>query len=77
MALLVLIYLLTEKAIWVSLALGVQLLGTVVFSPLLSAWADTQDRKRLLVWSDLLRAPLVFLIPLLGAKSLPRLLLLV
>ncbi|MEZ0346882.1 MAG: MFS transporter, partial [Thermus sp.] len=76
-ALLVLIYLLTENALWVSLTLGVQLLGTVVFSPLLSAWADTQDRKRLLVWSDLLRAPLVALIPLLGAKSLPFLLLLV
>ncbi|WP_114312903.1 MFS transporter [Thermus caldifontis] len=76
-ALLVLVYLLTEKALWVSLTLGVQLLGTVVFSPLLSAWADTQDRKRLLVWSDLLRAPLVALIPLLGAKSLPILLLLV
>jgi len=29
------------------------------------------------VWSDLLRAPLVALIPLLGAKSLPVLLLLV
>jgi MFS family permease len=76
-ALLVLVYLLTEKALWVSLVLGVQLVGTVVFSPLLSAWADTQDRKRLLVWSDLLRAPLVALIPLLGAKSLPILLLLV
>ncbi|WP_038058196.1 MFS transporter [Thermus amyloliquefaciens] len=76
-ALLVLVYLLTEKALWVSLVLGAQLLGTVVFSPLLSAWADTQDRKRLLVWSDLLRAPLVALIPLLGAKSLPVLLLLV
>jgi MFS family permease len=76
-ALLVLVYLLTENALWVSLVLGVQLLGTVVFSPLLSAWADTQDRKRLLVWSDLLRAPLVALIPLLGAKSLPVLLLLV
>lgn len=76
-ALLVLVYLLTENALWVSLTLGVQLLGTVVFSPLLSAWADTQDRKRLLVWSDLLRAPLVALIPLLGAKSLPILLLLV
>lgn len=74
-ALLVLVYLLTENALWVSLVLGVQLLGTVVFSPLLSAWADTQDRKRLLVWSDLLRAPLVALIPLLGAKSLPVLLL--
>ena len=72
-----LVYLLTENALWVSLVLGVQLLGTVVFSPLLSAWADTQDRKRLLVWSDLLRAPLVALIPLLGAKSLPVLLLLV
>uniref|UniRef100_A0A831XG03 MFS transporter n=1 Tax=Thermus islandicus TaxID=540988 RepID=A0A831XG03_9DEIN len=76
-ALLVLVYLLTENALWVSLVLGVQLLGTVLFSPLLSAWADTQDRKRLLVWSDLLRAPLVALIPLLGAKSLPLLLLLV
>ncbi|TBH17479.1 MFS transporter [Thermus thermamylovorans] len=76
-ALLVLVYLLTENALWVSLVLGVQLLGTVVFSPLLSAWADTQDRRRLLVWSDLLRVPLVALIPLLGAKSLPVLLLLV
>jgi len=74
-ALLVLVYLLTENALWVSLVLGVQLLGTVLFSPLLSAWADTQDRKRLLVWSDLLRAPLVAPIPLLGAKSLPVLLL--
>ena len=36
-ALLVLVYLLTEKALWVSLVLGVQLVGTVVFSPLLSA----------------------------------------
>ncbi|MER3451500.1 MAG: MFS transporter [Thermus sp.] len=76
-ALLVLVYLLTENALWVSLTLGAQLVGTVVFSPLLSAWADTQDRKALLVWSDLLRAPLVALIPLLGAKSLPFLLLLV
>jgi len=76
-ALLVLVYLLTENALWVSLVLGVQLLGTVVFSPLLSAWADTQDRKRLLVWSDLLRAPLVALIPLLGVQNLALLLLLV
>lgn len=36
-ALLVLVYLLTENALWVSLTLEAQLLGTVVFSPLLSA----------------------------------------
>ncbi len=34
-ALLVLVYLLTENALWVSLVLGAQLVGTVVFSPFL------------------------------------------
>ncbi|MBF6594652.1 MAG: MFS transporter [Thermaceae bacterium] len=76
-ALLTLIYLLTHEAIWVSLVLGVQLLSSLIAGPLLAAWSDTQDRKRVMVLADIGRAILVPLIPLLGVHSLPLLLLLV
>lgn len=69
-ALLVLVYTLTEEALWVSLVLAVQLVATVGMGPLISAWSDTQERRRLLVAADLLRAPLVLLIPLVGLHSL-------
>ncbi len=77
LALLVLVYQLTEEALWVSLTLAVQLLTTVVVGPLLSVWADRQDRRRLLAGTNLIRAPLVLLIPLAGLHSLPILLVIV
>jgi MFS family permease len=76
-ALLVLVYMMTEEALWVSLALAVQLVTTVALGPLISAWADVQDRRRLLVASDLLRVPIVLLIPLIGVHSLGVLLVLI
>jgi len=76
-ALLTLIYLLTHEAIWVSLVLGVQLLASLIAGPVLAAWSDTQDRKRVMILADIGRAILVPLIPLLGVHSLPLLLLLV
>ncbi|HEX9597611.1 MAG TPA: MFS transporter, partial [Anaerolineales bacterium] len=76
-ALLVLVYEMTSEALWVSLALGVQLLTSVALGPLLSAWADAQERRRLMVLADLLRVPLVIMIPLLGMKSLAALMILI
>lgn len=75
-ALLVLVYQITGEALWVSLALAVQLLTTMAVGPLISAWADAQERRRLLVGSELMRVPLVLMIPLLGTRSLAVLLLL-
>src|SRR5919199_2986132 len=68
-ALLVLIYTATKDVLWVSLALGVQLVASIGIGPVVSAWADAQERRRLLVMSDVLRALLVPLIPLLGVQS--------
>lgn len=76
-ALLALIYLLTSNTLWVSLALIVKLLASAVVGPLLAPWADTQNRKMLMVLSDVGRAFLTLLIPFLGVNSLPVLLLLV
>src|SRR5919202_1358417 len=68
-ALLVLIYTTTGNVLWVSFALGVQLVASVGIGPMISGWADAQERRRLLVMSDVLRALLVPLIPLLGVQS--------
>jgi MFS family permease len=76
-ALMVLVYSLTEEALWVSLTLGVQLVTSVVVGPLVSTWSDSQERRKLLVITDLIRVPLVLLIPLVGMKSLAILLILV
>jgi MFS family permease len=76
-ALMVLVYSLTEEALWVSLTLGIQLLTSVVVGPLVSTWSDAQERRKLLVITDLIRAPLVLLIPLVGIKSLAILMILV
>lgn len=76
-ALLAFIYLLTSNTLWVSLALVVKLLASAVVGPLLAPWADTQNRKALMVLSDVGRAFLTLLIPFLGVNSLPLLLLLV
>jgi len=76
-ALLVLVYTLTQEAIWVSLILAAQLVATIALGPLISAWADTQERRRLLVGSDLARMLIVPLIPILGIYFLPGLLVLV
>lgn len=76
-ALLSLIYALTQDAIWVSLVLAAQLVASMVAGPLLAPWADTQDRKRVMILSDISRAALVLLIPLIGVKALPLLLMLV
>jgi len=76
-ALMVLVYTLKEEALWVSLTLGVQLLTSVVVGPIISTWSDTQERRKLLVATDLLRVPLVLLIPLVGMKSMVGLLILV
>jgi MFS family permease len=76
-ALLLLVYSLTHDAIWISLVLAAQLVATMGVGPLIAAWSDTQERRRLLVGSDFLRALLVPLIPLVGIRSLPLLLVLV
>ena len=76
-ALLTLVFLLTHQALWVSLTLTAQFVARIIAGPLLAAWSDTQDRKRVMVVADLGRAVLVPLIPLLGAHSLPLLLVLV
>jgi MFS family permease len=76
-ALMLLVYTLTEEALWVSLTLGVQLLTSIVVGPLMSAWADTRERRFLLVVSDFIRVPLVLLIPLIGIKHFGLLLILV
>ena len=68
-ALLVMVYSLTHDPFQLSLILVTQLAATLCLGPLLSAWADGQDYRRLLVISDFLRAPLVLLIPLLGARA--------
>ncbi len=69
-ALLVWVYQQTGQALWVSLVLGIQLVALVGVGLPLAAWADHQERRRLLVASDLLRALLVPLIPILGRTSL-------
>ena len=76
-ALMVLVYSLTEEALWVSLTLGIQLVTSVVVGPLVSTWSDGQERRKLLVVTDLIRVPLVLLIPLVGIKSLAILMVLV
>ncbi|GAC1534787.1 MAG: MFS transporter [Herpetosiphon sp.] len=76
-ALLVLVYGLTRQAGLVSLVLGVQLVATIGVGPLIAPWADVQERRRLLFACDLLRAPIVVLIPLIGVHSLPVLMVLV
>jgi MFS family permease len=76
-ALMVLVYSLTEEALWVSLTLGIQLVTSVVVGPLVSTWSDGQERRKLLVITDLIRVPLVLLIPLVGIKSLAVLMVLV
>ncbi len=76
-ALLVLIYSLTKDALWVSATLGVQVVATLMVTPAISAWADSQERRHLLVISDLLRVLIVPLIPLVGTQSLWLLLTLV
>lgn len=75
-ALLVLVYTVTNDPLWLALVLGAQLVTTVGIGPLLGPWADTVDRRRLLVITDLLRALLVPLVPL-ASGALPTLLLLV
>lgn len=69
-ALLTLMYLLTREAAWVSLTLVAQFVARIVAGPLLATWADTQDRRRVMILADLGRAALVPLIPLLGGKFL-------
>ncbi len=76
-ALLVMIYAMTGDVVGVSMALAVQMLATVAVAPLISVWADTQERRRLLVASDWLRVLLVALIPLLGIYHIGLLLALV
>lgn len=76
-ALLVLVYSLSKEAYVISLVLGVQLVAAIGFGPLLAVWADSRERRRLLVLTDVMRAPLVCLIPLIGITSLPLLLVLV
>jgi MFS family permease len=72
-AILLLVYTLTHYAIWISLVLAAQLVATMGVGPLIAAWSDTQERRRLLVGADFLRAILVPLIPLVGVRSLPLL----
>jgi MFS family permease len=76
-ALLTLVYLLTREALPVSLTLVAQFVARIVAGPLLAAWSDTQDRRRVMILADLGRAVLVPLIPVLGAHFLPLLLVLV
>jgi len=75
--LLILIYSLTQQALWVSLVLITQFVAKILAGPLLATWSDTQDRKRVMIIADVGRAILVALIPLIGTQSLPILLVLV
>jgi MFS family permease len=76
-ALLVLVYTITTDALWVSLIVAIQVAASVGVGIMVSPWSEAQDRKRMLAASDLLRACLMPLIPLLGVRSLGVLLALV
>ncbi|AEB11580.1 MFS transporter [Marinithermus hydrothermalis] len=73
-ALLVMVYTLTENALWVSATLAAQLLASVLLGPMLSAWADARDRKGLLAGAVLVKGGVVLAVLLLGMR-LPLLLL--
>lgn len=76
-ALIASIALTTSSPLWVAFSFMAQLVASVVVSPLVAPWTDTQDRRKVMVLADLARALLVPLIPLLGLKYLPLLLVLV
>ncbi len=76
-ALLVMVYALTQSALWVSFVFAAELVAAVLVGPLVSAWTDTREHRSLMVGADLLRAALVALIPLVGKHAFPVLLLLV
>ncbi len=76
-ALMVLVYTLTESAGTVALIMSAELVVSAVFAPVLTAWADTLERRRVLVGVQLGQAALVIWIPIIGERSLLLLWLLV
>ncbi len=69
-ALMVLVYQLTGSAAKVAFVLSAQFLVSVFLAPFLAAWAEGQERRRLLVLSQLIQGGIVALIPLVAAHSL-------
>ncbi len=69
-ALMVMVYRLTGSNAMVALVLTAQLLVSAVVAPLLATWAETQERRRLLILAQLAPGLLVPFIPLVGVKSL-------
>jgi MFS family permease len=72
-----LVYTITQDAVLVSIVLASQLIATLGAGPLIAPWADLQERRRLLILSDWVRAPIVLLIPLAATRSLGALILVV
>lgn len=62
-----LIYERTSSAVYLSLASVSGLLPYLLFGLPIGAWVDRVDRKRLMIWTDYLRAAVVATIPLLAA----------
>lgn len=68
---------LTQSPLWAGLLSAAQLLPYLLFSLPAGVWVDRSDRKRLLVWCDLLRAGVLVTLPLAylsGALTIPHLL---
>ncbi len=76
-ALMVMVYQLTGSNATVALVLSAQLLVSAVVAPLLATWAESQERVRLLILSQLVPGVLVLFLPWLGVRSLLLLWLLV
>ncbi len=69
-ALMVLVYEFTHSAGKVAFVMSAQFLVSVLLAPFLAAWAEGQERRRLLVLSQLIQGGIVALIPLVAAHSL-------
>lgn len=76
-ALLFLVYTLTQQSIWVAVTIAIQLVTVVVIGPFLAAHFDTVNRRKVLIVGDLIRFFLIGLIPFLAYQSLLYLLMIV
>ncbi len=65
-ALLFLVYTLTNQSIWIAITIAIQLITIIVLGPILTAWIDKVDRRRVLIIGDFIRVFLVIFIPLVG-----------
>lgn len=62
--------------VWTGLLISAQLFSRVILGPLLGPFVDRNDRRLIMLYSDLVCAALVALIPLLGIRSLGALIVL-